>query len=125
VELILFFKKSGRGDQNAIKLKIYIPYSDDPETPLDIMVKRECSVEDAIGYTLFEYVALKLGPKIPDDKSSVIMWNMRIVEDDGSIDEDFPGKALSTYIFHPTNESIYTCLNFDSCKQLWTEPETL
>jgi hypothetical protein len=57
---------------------------------LNIAVKKEATVEDVIGYSLLEYVSEERQPQIPEDKCSVVYWNMRIVEDDGSIDDDFP-----------------------------------
>ncbi len=58
--------------------------------PLNIAVKNEATVEEVIGYSLFEYVNEKRIPPIPDTRYGVVFWNMRIVEDDGSIDDDFP-----------------------------------
>ena len=70
------------------------------DTPLDIIVKRDASVEEVIGYTLYEYVEDRRQPVIPQALADVIYWNMRIVEDDGSIDDDFPGMHLYYHMNH-------------------------
>jgi len=73
-----------------MELMIYLPFSDDPEKPLEIMVKKTATVEDVIGYSLYEYNESERQPPITSEMD-VPYWNMRIVEDDGEIDEDFPG----------------------------------
>ena len=83
--------KSGAGETNPLRLKIYVPFSSEPLKPLFIIVKNEASVEEVIGYSLYEFIKEERQPEIQEDKLSVVFWNMRIVEDDGSIDEDFPG----------------------------------
>ncbi|KAJ3404199.1 hypothetical protein HDV05_007286 [Chytridiales sp. JEL 0842] len=86
---------SGKGDPDPLRLKIYIPFSDEPLRPLEIAVKNESNVEDVIGYALFEYLNEDRQPPIPESKCNVIFWNMRIVEDDGTIDDDFPALERS------------------------------
>ncbi|KAI8825195.1 stress-activated map kinase interacting protein 1-domain-containing protein [Fimicolochytrium jonesii] len=94
---------SGKGNADPIQLKIFIPMSDDPESPLSISVLRDASVEEVIGYALYEYWTEGRQPIIPANMRDVIMWNMRIVEDDGLIDEDFPAlertRKISKFAF--------------------------
>ncbi|KAJ3156100.1 hypothetical protein HDU86_004068 [Geranomyces michiganensis] len=94
---------SGKGDPQPIKLRIYIPMSDEPEVPLTLSVLREASVEEAMGYALYEYWAESRQPIIPEGLRDVKMWNMRIVEDDGTIDDDFPAlertRKISKFAF--------------------------
>jgi hypothetical protein len=59
------------------------------EKPLFVQVKGDATVDDVIGYSLFEYVNQKRTPRIPSSMFNVMKWNIRIV-DDGDIDEDFP-----------------------------------
>lgn len=80
----------GKGDMNPIMLKIYIPSSNDPSTPLQITVKRDAKVEEVIGYTLYEYINEGREPPLSENLCDVVYWNLRIVEDDGAIDDDFP-----------------------------------
>ncbi|KAJ3137047.1 hypothetical protein HDU90_002218 [Geranomyces variabilis] len=94
---------SGKGDPQPIKLCIYLPMSDEPEVPLTLSVLREASVEEAMGYALYEYWAEGRQPIIPEELRDVKMWNMRIVEDDGTIDDDFPAlertRKISKFAF--------------------------
>ncbi|KAJ3078820.1 hypothetical protein HK102_004220, partial [Quaeritorhiza haematococci] len=89
---------SGKGDPDPVTLKIYLPFSDEPLKPLVVFVKREASVEDVIGYSLYEYFNEGRKPAVPNNLRNVIYWSMRIVEDDGTIDEDFPALERSRQI---------------------------
>ncbi|KAI9092360.1 stress-activated map kinase interacting protein 1-domain-containing protein [Phlyctochytrium arcticum] len=94
---------SGKADQSPIKLKIYMPLSDEPDIPLEVLVTRDASVEEVMGYALHEYWTEGRSPTIPEHLRNVIMWNMRIVEDDGTIDDDFPAlertRKISKFAF--------------------------
>ncbi|ORX56646.1 SIN1-domain-containing protein [Piromyces finnis] len=98
----------GKGDPDSMKLMIYLPFSDDPEIPLEIMVKKTANVEDVIGYSLYEYNEAERQPPITDDMD-VPYWNMRIVEDDGEIDEDFPALERSRKIQKFAFDSFAIC----------------
>ncbi|KAF0552014.1 SIN1-domain-containing protein [Gigaspora margarita] len=78
---------AGKGDLNPITLKIYFSFS---REPLVIIVKRDAIVEEVIGYTLYQYWDEKREPVLEKKLCNVYHWNMRMVEDDGEIDEDFP-----------------------------------
>ncbi|KAJ1554751.1 hypothetical protein HK096_001977 [Nowakowskiella sp. JEL0078] len=81
---------SGKGVLDAIRLKIYLPFSESPDKPILIVIRPDATIDDVIGYTLFEYLNEKRLPKVPSNLSDISLWTMRIVEDDGSIDQDFP-----------------------------------
>lgn len=78
--------------------------------PLQLCIKKDLTVEDVIGYALFEYhkegILFILSffdiearkPFIPRDMRDIVIWNLRMVEDDGEVDEDFPGKYLYHWI---------------------------
>ena len=81
-----------------MKLKILLPFSESPQKPMYIAVKSDTTVENVIGYCLFEYVNDKILPNLPPSLLNVAFWSIRIVEDDGEIDDDFPGTlAFSSY----------------------------
>ena len=65
---------------------------------MDISIKKEASVHETIGYGLFEYVNHGGRPRISSHFQDTGLWCIRIVEDDGSIDDDFPGK-ITTPLF--------------------------
>ena len=55
---------------------------------MEVVVKRDASVEDVIGYALYQYID---DGRIPPPLPSSEAYSLRIVEDDGIIDNDFPG----------------------------------
>ncbi|KAG0367567.1 hypothetical protein BGX24_003172, partial [Mortierella sp. AD032] len=85
-----FLRIAGMGETTPVKLKIYLPSSDKPKDPMQVVVKREASVEDVIGYILYQYYNEGRTPLLSDELSTVVQWNLRIVEDDGEIDDDLP-----------------------------------
>ncbi|RKO94474.1 stress-activated map kinase interacting protein 1-domain-containing protein [Blyttiomyces helicus] len=89
---------SGKGDSDAIRLKIFFPMSENPSEPLLISVKRDATVEEVVGYAMYEYFNESREPAVPEHLRDIVNWNMRIVEDDGEIDEDFPALDRSRRI---------------------------
>ncbi|KAF9413426.1 hypothetical protein BGZ94_000732, partial [Podila epigama] len=85
-----FLRVAGMGETSPVQLKIYLPGSDKPKDPMQVVVKREATVEDVIGYILYQYYHEGRTPLLTDDQSTVVQWNLRIVEDDGEIDDDLP-----------------------------------
>ncbi|KAG0258196.1 hypothetical protein BG011_003429 [Mortierella polycephala] len=85
-----FLRVAGMGETSPVQLKIYLPSSDKPKDPMQVVVKREATVEDVIGYILYQYYNEGRTPHLSDELSTVVQWNMRIVEDDGEIDDDLP-----------------------------------
>ena len=79
-------------------IKVYVPFSSDPDTPLDMPMVRDSKanglsssvmVMEAIGLALWKYVEEGLQPPLEGDKLNVNRWNLRMVED-GEVDYDFP-----------------------------------
>ncbi|KAF9197503.1 hypothetical protein BGZ49_002019, partial [Haplosporangium sp. Z 27] len=85
-----FLRVAGMGEANPANLKIYLPSSDKPKDPMQVVVKREATIEDVIGYILYQYCHEDRKPALSEELSSVVRWNLRIVEDDGEIDDDLP-----------------------------------
>lgn len=90
----------------SLSIKIYYPFSSEPLKPIDITIRKDVSVEEVIGWALFRYCEEGRKPEVDDahdkgpnkDVNPVIWrttagWALRIVEDDGEVDEDFPGKT--------------------------------
>lgn len=91
---------SGKGIPNPLQIKIYAPFSEDPDKPYDMPLQRTVrddassgqvpvTVADAIGLSLWRYNEEALKPPIQEDKTNVNRWTMRMVED-GEVDYDFP-----------------------------------
>ncbi|KAF9580917.1 hypothetical protein BGW38_002247, partial [Lunasporangiospora selenospora] len=85
-----FLRFAGMGETTPVQLKIYLPASDRPKDPMQVVVRREATVEDVIGYILYQYYNESRVPLLTDEQSTVVQWNLRIVEDDGEIDDDLP-----------------------------------
>ena len=95
-----FASLSGQGDPNPITLKIYAPYSQNPAKPFEVLIRRTVhegqdgnravTVADLIGLSLWRYNEEKLEPSLPTDKLNVNWWTLRMVEEDGEVDDDFP-----------------------------------
>ncbi|KNE68565.1 hypothetical protein AMAG_12735 [Allomyces macrogynus ATCC 38327] len=67
------------------------PAAPPPGIPLDVHVCRSATVEQVIGYVLYLYVARGFEPTLDHPyHNDVHHWALRIVEEDGSVDEDFP-----------------------------------
>ncbi|KAI9827910.1 MAG: hypothetical protein M1819_006853 [Sarea resinae] len=94
---------SGKGDPNPLQIKIYVPFSKNPNKPIEMPLrpfafesdngdKIPVTVADAIGLSLWRYCEEGIDPPIKGDKMSVNHFNFRMIED-GEVDYDFP--ALS------------------------------
>ncbi|EAQ90980.1 hypothetical protein CHGG_02915 [Chaetomium globosum CBS 148.51] len=95
-----FASLSGQGDPNPIMLRIYAPFSETPSRPFEVLIRRTVhqgeggdrpvTVADLIGLSLWRYNEEKREPSLPRDKLDVNWWTLRMVEEDGEIDDDFP-----------------------------------
>ncbi|KAG4305789.1 hypothetical protein PORY_000699 [Pneumocystis oryctolagi] len=81
---------SGKGDLNPLKLKIYRPSGKCPKKPIFVVIKRIATVADAIGFSLYCFIEQKLEPKLTNEELNPNMWTLRIVEENGELDNDFP-----------------------------------
>ena len=90
----------------SLSIKMYYPFSREPSRPIDITVRKDVSVEEVIGWALFKYCEEDRKPEVDaeHDKGpnrdinpaiwrTTAGWALRIVEDDGEVDEDFPGES--------------------------------
>ncbi|KAI2639693.1 SIN1-domain-containing protein [Hypomontagnella submonticulosa] len=95
----MFASLSGQGDPDPLRIRIYAPFSDDPETPFEVLIRRNIqeadgtfrpvTVAELIGLSLWRYHAEKLQPPVPADKLNVNWWTLRMVEEGGEVDDDF------------------------------------
>ncbi|GAA6061460.1 hypothetical protein JCM10212_005663 [Sporobolomyces blumeae] len=100
---------------DTLKLTLYFPHctKPGPAVPIKVGVKRDVTVEEVIGVGLWAYYeAQDKGERDPkldvDDERAesgdeTTRWNLRIVEDDGEVDEDFPAldrvRSVSAFSF--------------------------
>lgn len=78
-------------------VKVFFPHAHEPKgNVMTLSVRRDATVEEVIGFALWTYWEEGWLPKLNeslsenDPKLSGIGWIMRIAEDDGEVDEDFP-----------------------------------
>lgn len=82
-------------ERNAIKLKMYFPFSKEPKKPINRSIRTDVCVEEVIGFGLWAYIEEDREPKLDEieggkDLIETWAWSLRLVEDDGEVDEDFP-----------------------------------
>ncbi|KAI1314843.1 hypothetical protein EDD11_001668 [Mortierella claussenii] len=111
-----FLRIAGMGEPNPVQLKIYVPSSDAPKDPMQVVVKREATVEDVIGYILYQYYHEGRKPALSDELSTVVQWNMRIVEDDGEIDDDLPAVERTLKIGRFSTNQRFAMNQFALCE---------
>jgi hypothetical protein len=101
------------GSNTALNIKIYAPFSDQPDEPFEMPIYRECqdedrtgpvTVADAIGLSLWRYLKEDIKPPLEGDKLNVNRWTLRMVED-GEVEYDFPplGRSLPLVDFTSNN----------------------
>ncbi|KAL4918215.1 stress-activated map kinase interacting protein 1-domain-containing protein [Aspergillus aurantiobrunneus] len=106
---------SGKGLTDALNIRLYVPFSSDPEEPLDLPLARESKLADqpapvtvaeAIGLALWRYSEEKREPSIERNKLTVNRWTLRMVED-GEVEYDFPplGRASAISDFTSNNNN--------------------
>ena len=88
---------SGRGESASMDVKVFFPHAREPKgKSRTLSVRRDATIEEVIGFALWSYWEEGWLPKLNegvsenDPKLSGIGWIMRIAEDDGEVDEDFP-----------------------------------
>lgn len=98
-----YIAASGKSERRPVKLKMYMPTSDKPQQPWEVVVRGDANVHLAIGFSLYCYEGQKRTPPLAEDMKDANKWNLRIVEDDGEPDEDFPAldrtRLISAYSF--------------------------
>lgn len=93
-----FAMLSGKGANDALNIRIYAPFSSDPDMPLDLDLIRESKLTDqpspvtvaeTIGLALWRYSEEGRAPSMDRSKMTVNKWTLRMVED-GEVEYDFP-----------------------------------
>jgi hypothetical protein len=77
----------------SISLELYFPHSENPAQALVTKVRKDATVEEVTGFGLYKYWEESRKPLLSEQSEqrwSTVGWGLRIVEDDGEVDEDFP-----------------------------------
>lgn len=93
---------SGRGESASTNVQVYFLHATQPHgKAMELNVRRDATVEEVIGFALWSYWEEAWLPKLDEGLSgeddpkwatrlSAIGWILRIAEDDGEVDDDFP-----------------------------------
>jgi target of rapamycin complex 2 subunit MAPKAP1 len=109
---------SGRGESAATNVQVFFPHAKQQTgKAMHLNVRTDATVEEVIGFALWTYWKEGWLPKLVDGlsgeddprwetKVSAIGWIMRIAEEDGEVDDDFPRMSFATlrtglHIFNP------------------------
>ncbi|WVQ69357.1 uncharacterized protein L199_007574 [Kwoniella botswanensis] len=78
----------------SLSLEMYFPHSKKPTDPIIAKVRKDATVEEVTGFGLYKYWEDGRLPLLSEEENEVkwsaVGWGLRIVEDDGEVDEDFP-----------------------------------
>ena len=95
-----FAHYSGQGTKGSISIRLYPAFSSDPEQPFVVSIRsrvqdgqsgeRAVTVADLIGLGLYRYNEEKRDPSLPGKKLNINWWTLRMVEEGGEVDDDFP-----------------------------------
>lgn len=98
----LYSAISGRSEGDNMMVTVFFPQAREPSNrPMELNVRKDATVEEVLGFALWSYWEEGWLPKIDegledeDDpkwatRCSAIGWILRIAEEDGEVDEDFP-----------------------------------
>ncbi|KAM0454922.1 hypothetical protein ACHAPV_008063 [Trichoderma viride] len=91
---------NGEGTQGAISIRIYAAFSDTPSKYLEVVIRsrvqsgqgaeRAVTIADLIGLGLYRYNEEKRAPSIAPKKRNINWYTLRMVEEGGEVDDDFP-----------------------------------
>ncbi|RPD65261.1 hypothetical protein L226DRAFT_543384 [Lentinus tigrinus ALCF2SS1-7] len=98
----LYSAISGRAESDSMVVRVFFPMAREPANrALDLSVRKDATVEEVLGYALWTYWEEGWLPKLDEGLSgeedpkwaircSAAGWILRIAEEDGEVDEDFP-----------------------------------
>jgi hypothetical protein len=100
---------SGRGESASTNVQVFFPHAKQPAgKAMHLNVRTDATVEEVIGFALWTYWKEGCLPKLDDGlsgeddskwgtKVSAVGWIMRIAEDDGEVDDDFPRRLFHAW----------------------------
>jgi hypothetical protein len=124
--LEIFASLSGTADQKPLVLKMYAPFSRDPERGFDVLIRRttqkedspqegntinlgtsperEVTVYDVIGLSLWRYTHEKCEPPLTEEQMNANRWLLQMAED-GEPDEDLVLERTKTIASFASNNN--------------------
>jgi hypothetical protein len=116
---------SGRGvpPASSMTATVFFPFAREPMgKPMALVVRKDATVEEVLGFALWSYweegwlPRLDEDPNVPEEKLSAVGWVLKIAEEDGEVDEDFPRESwmsstsphllIARYSPHPRIQDI-------------------
>ncbi|PCH45029.1 SIN1-domain-containing protein [Wolfiporia cocos MD-104 SS10] len=106
----LYSAISGRSEGESMAVNVFFPLAREPDgQALKLSVRKDATVEEVLGFALWSYWEEGWLPKIDEElkgeddpqweiRCSAVGWILRIAEDDGEVDEDFPPLDRSSKI---------------------------
>jgi hypothetical protein len=100
----LYAAISGRGASAKKEVRVYFPEATEPAgQPMDLTVRADATMEEVLGFALWTYWEEQWAPPLgdpdtnpeEDPRLSAVGWILRIAEEDGEVDEDFPRMSLA------------------------------
>ena len=100
---------SGRSEPDSMNVQVYFPHAQKPANkPMKLNVRKDATMEEVLGFALWSFWEEGWLPKIDEGLNgeedpkwpimcSALGWIMRIAEDDGEVDEDFPSRRRLHY----------------------------
>ena len=97
---------SGRGESQSIDIQLYFPHARQPlGKAMHLNVRSDATVEEVVGFSMWSYWEEGWLPKLDEGLSgeddpkwatrlSAAGWILRIAEEDGEVDDDFPREML-------------------------------
>ncbi|THH19606.1 hypothetical protein EW146_g1597 [Bondarzewia mesenterica] len=95
----LYSAISGRGvpASASTTITIFFPHAGEPAgKPMELNVRKDATMEEVLGFSLWNYWEEAWQPRldqredVSEDLLSAVGWVLRIAEDNGEVDEDFP-----------------------------------
>jgi hypothetical protein len=86
----LYASFAGKGDLKPLHLKIFRPTGEEPMRPIDVVVRQDATIAETIGFSLYRYWEDGRKPTLKPEECDANVWTLRIMEDVGVVDDDFP-----------------------------------
>ena len=103
----LYAAISGRAEAASINVQIFFPHAK-KLGPMSLNVRKDATIEEVVGFALWSYWEEGWLPKLDegvggeeDPKLSAVGWILKIAEEDGEVDEDFPGMPSLSRLLLP------------------------
>ncbi|KAJ2551248.1 Component of a membrane-bound complex containing the Tor2p kinase [Coemansia sp. RSA 1933] len=97
-------------NNNLLEVNLdFIQHKDEKSPPLKIHVRRNATIEQAVGFALYQYIEQNLRPQLAAEAQDVVMWVLRIVED-GEVDDDLPALERTRPVANFAFDDLALCL---------------